>query len=60
MNVSVQRAKGNFFMPPLPEAEVDPDEKLVSRFKELCQDFKVFYRTEGKSEEKRDPDAMLH
>lgn len=43
MSVDIQRAKGNFFMPPLPEAESDPDQKLVARLQELCQDYKVFY-----------------
>jgi hypothetical protein len=43
MPVNVSRAKGPFFMPPLPEAEVDPDPKLMARFKELCQDIRVFY-----------------
>jgi hypothetical protein len=60
MNVSVERARGNFFMPPLPEAKEDPDEKLVARFRDLCQNYKVFYKIEGKSEEKRDHDETLH
>lgn len=60
MNVEISRAKGNFFMPPLPEAEVDPDPKLVSRFQELCADFKVFYPIQAKSTEKRDHGEPLH
>lgn len=40
--VSVERAKGNFFMPPLP-SDQDPDPNLLAKFKELCENFKVFY-----------------
>jgi len=71
MNVNVQRAKGNFFMPPigvkleedsapLPEAAEEPDPKLVVRFQELCQNFKVFYPTQATSTEKRDHGEPLH
>lgn len=58
MNVSVERAKGNFFMPPLPEAESDPDEKLVARLRELCENFKVFHKTEIKSPEKHNGETL--
>jgi hypothetical protein len=60
MNVDISRAKGNFFMPPLPEAKVDPDPKLVSRFHELCSDYKIFYPVQATSSEKRDHDEVLH
>lgn len=60
MNVSVERAKGNFFMPPLPEAEVDLDPALVARFRELCENYKVFYPVKAESTEKRDHGETLH
>jgi hypothetical protein len=60
MNVDIQRAKGNFFMPPLPEAAGEPDPKLVARFQEICQDFKVFYPTQASTSEKRDHGEVLH
>ena len=60
MDVNISRAKGNFFMPPLPDAEVDPDPKLVSRFHELCLDYKVFYPVQATSTEKRDHGEVLH
>jgi hypothetical protein len=60
MNVDIQRAKGNFFMPPLPEAAEEPDPKLAARFQELCQDFKVFYPVQGNSSEKHDHGETLH
>jgi len=43
LNVEVSRAKGPFFMPPLPAAEIDPDPVLVAKFETLCQDYAVFY-----------------
>jgi hypothetical protein len=60
MNVDIQRAKGNFFMPPLPEAAEEPDPKLVARFQELCQNFKVFYPTQASTSEKRSHGETLH
>lgn len=57
MNVHVTRARGPFFMSPLSKAEEDPDQKLVDRFHELCQDITGFY---PKPDQKLPDGTTLH
>jgi len=42
-DVAVSRAQGPFLMPPLPEAEGEPDPVKLTRLLELCADPQVFY-----------------
>ncbi len=42
-SVNVERAKGPFLMPPLPEPETEPDPHLVERLRELCKEPAIFY-----------------
>ena len=42
--VSVQRARGPFLMPPLPEPDEPPNPDLVKRLEELCKKPGIFYR----------------
>jgi len=51
-NVSVQRARGPFLMPPLPDPEEPPDPKLVEKLRTLINDPKQFW-----PEPKKEDDA---
>jgi len=42
--VSVQRARGPFLMPPLPEPEKAPNPVIVEKLQHLCQNHKLFHR----------------
>lgn len=42
-SVSVQRARGPFLMPPLPEPEGEPDQAKLLRLRQLCENPRVFY-----------------
>jgi len=44
LEVDVQRARGPFLMPPLPEPEGEPDEFKLTRLRELCTHPVIFYR----------------
>lgn len=41
--VSVQRAKGPFLMPPLPEPEAPPDPVKLEKFRTLCANPRLFF-----------------
>lgn len=42
--VTVQRARGPFLMPPLPEPETDPNPVVVEKLRHLCENHKLFHR----------------
>jgi len=42
-SVSIQRARGPFLMPPLPQPEGDVDQWKLERLRELCKNPEVFY-----------------
>lgn len=44
LNVNVERLRGPFLMPPLPEPEQPPDIHKVERLRQLCRDSTCFYR----------------
>jgi hypothetical protein len=45
--VNVERAKGPFLMPPLPQPDQDPDPSKVERLRQLRQDPSVFYHIDA-------------
>lgn len=52
MPVTVGRAKGSFLMPPLPKAD-EPDEELIQRLHDLCDNYHMFYQDSVLPEEMR-------
>jgi len=45
--VSVQRAKGPFLMPPLPEPEGEPDPVKLLKLRQLCENPRIFINPMG-------------